>query len=206
MSTRFYYLIGIASWPVVRGLFRLRASGLENLPASGFVLAGNHMSAFDPWAVGFPLWPRWRLRWMAKVELFRFPIATILHKGGAFPVRRGEGDQHAIEMAVRILRQGDVLVMFPEGTRREKGRHKRFQARPHTGSARIALAAGVPLVPAAISGTDRLSQLPSLRVAYGKPIAADDLDGLSRKQAAQVVTERLMAAIYALEDDLVRAA
>ena len=63
MFTPLYVAIGALSWPVVRILFRLRATGVEHLPASGgFVLAVNHLSNFDPWPVGFPLWPKRRLR------------------------------------------------------------------------------------------------------------------------------------------------
>ena len=87
--------------------------------------------------------------------------------------------------------------MFPEGTRRKKGLRKKHEARAHTGAARIALDANVPLVPAGIVGTDRLGRLAQLRVAYGPPIPLDDLAG--RDDAAQVATERLMAAIGELE-------
>ena len=87
--------------------------------------------------------------------------------------------------------------MFPEGTRRKKGMRKKYEARAHTGAARIALEAGVPLVPAGIVGTDRLGRLARLRVAYGPPIQLDDLAG--REDAPQVATERLMAAIGELE-------
>jgi 1-acyl-sn-glycerol-3-phosphate acyltransferase len=89
------------------------------------------------------------------------------------------------------------VVMFPEGTRRKKGMRKKYEARAHTGAARIALEAGVPLVPAGIVGTDRLGRLARLRVAYGPPIQLDDLEG--REDAPQVATERLMTAIGELE-------
>ena len=88
--------------------------------------------------------------------------------------------------------------MFPEGTRKEKGLRKKFEHRPRTGAARIALAAGVPLVPAAITGTDRLLRLGPLRVAYGDPLDLSDLDGLEIKQAAKTATDRLMASISEL--------
>lgn len=202
MFLPWYYFIGVVSWPVMRLVWRLRADGLASLPPGGFVLASNHVSNFDPWPLGFPLWPRRRLRWMAKVELFRFPFDQMLLKGGAFPVSRGRSDQRAIQTAIRVVREGDVLVMFPEGTRREKGLRKKFEARPHTGAARIAIAARAPLVPAAIVGTDRLSKLPQLRVAYGRPIPMDDLHGLSHKRAAEVATERLMQEIRRLEEHL----
>ncbi len=203
MSRGFYLFIGAVSWPVVRGLFRLTATGLEHLPRSGgFVLAANHTSNFDPWAIGVPLWPKRRLRWMAKSELFRPVLRTLLRAGGAFPVRRGEGDLDAIQTAIQVCRAGDVLVMFPEGTRRLKGLRKKFEARPHTGAARIALAAGVPLVPAAIKGTDRLGRLPRLRVAYGPAVPLEDLGEEPRRGAAETATERLMEQIARLESSL----
>jgi len=92
--------------------------------------------------------------------------------------------------------------MFPEGTRRKKGLRKKHQARPHTGAARIALEAGVPLVPAAIKGTDRLSRLGPLRVAYGEPVPLDDLAALEPRVAALEATERLMLEIERLEATL----
>ena len=195
-----YLLAGIVSWPVVRVLFRLRADGLENLPRDGgFVLAANHISNLDPCAIGIKLWPGRRLRWMAKAELFNPVTSRILRAGGAFPVRRGEHDQAAVEKAIDVVRGGDVLVMFPEGTRREKGLRKKFQPRPHTGAARIALAAGAPLVPAAIRGTDRLTRLGPLRVVYGRPLDLGDLRDRDPKEAAELATERLMSAIRDLE-------
>jgi 1-acyl-sn-glycerol-3-phosphate acyltransferase len=92
--------------------------------------------------------------------------------------------------------------MFPEGTRRRKGLVKRYEARPRTGAARIALEAGVPLVPAAVSGTDRLLRLGPLRVAYGAPVELDDLHDMELRDAAQEATDRLMARIGELEASL----
>ena len=165
----------------------------------GFVLAANHSSNFDPWPLGLPLFPRRFLRFMGKSELFWFPLGAIITAGGAFPVRRGQRDEEAIATAVGLCRDGHVVVMFPEGTRRQKGLRKKYEARWHTGAARIALDAGVPLVPAGIAGTNRLSRLGPLRVAYGAPIELDDLSDLPRANAAQVATERVREAISALE-------
>jgi 1-acyl-sn-glycerol-3-phosphate acyltransferase len=92
--------------------------------------------------------------------------------------------------------------MFPEGTRRAKGLRKRHEAAAKPGAARIALGAGVPLVPAGIRGTDRLSRLARLEVAYGPPIPLDDLAGLEPRAAAEQATERLMAEIHRLEASL----
>jgi 1-acyl-sn-glycerol-3-phosphate acyltransferase len=198
-----YSLVAVLSWPFVRALFRLRASGVENLPSEGgFVLAANHSSNFDPWPLGIPLFPRRFLRFMAKAELFWFPLGWIARSGGAFPVRRGEGDEVAVETAVELCREGNVVVMFPEGTRRQKGLRKKHEARWRTGAARIALEAGVPLVPAGIAGTDRLGRLGPLRVAYGAPIELDDLSTLPPNQAAGPATERLRDAVLELERSL----
>ncbi len=193
-----YLLVALLSWPLLYGLFRLRARGREHIPAGGFVLAANHNSNFDPWPLGLPLFPRRYLRFMAKSELFWTPFKQFATAAGAFRVRRGQADLEAIETATRLCREGHIVVMFPEGTRRKKGLRKKREARAHTGAARIALEAGVPLVPAGIVGTDRLGRLAQLRVAYGEPIALDDLAG--REDAAQVATDRLMAAIAVLEE------
>ncbi|HKU56960.1 MAG TPA: lysophospholipid acyltransferase family protein [Gaiellaceae bacterium] len=196
-----YKLIATLSRPIFYGLFRLRARGRENLPAlGGYVLACNHISNLDPWPVGLPLYPRRWLRFMAKAELYWWPATYVLDGAGAFPVHRGLADVEAIETAVQLARDGHVVVMFPEGTRREKGLVKRHQARPRSGAARIALEAGVPLVPCAVAGTDRLSRLGPLRVAYGAPLEIDDLRASGDlRSASQQATERLMARIAELE-------
>ena len=199
-----YQVIAALSWPVLYGVFRLRAHGRANLPASGgYVLACNHISNLDPWPVGLPLWPRRWLRFMAKAELYWWPATYVLDGVGAFPVHRGLADVEAVETAVQLAQEGHVVVMFPEGTRREKGLVKKHQARPRSGAARIALEAGVPLVPCAVAGTDRLSKLGPVRVAYGTPVEIEDLranDDL--RVASQEATERLMARISELESAL----
>jgi 1-acyl-sn-glycerol-3-phosphate acyltransferase len=205
MRPRFmYHVLALLSWPFLYGLFRLRARGRENLPASGgYVLACSHVSNLDPWPLGLPLWPRRGLRFMAKSELYWWPAKYVLDGAGAFPVRRGLGDVEAIETAVRLAREGHAVVMFPEGTRRTKGLVKRHQARPRTGAARIAIEAGVPLVPAAVSGTDRLLRLGPVRVAYGEPLDIDDLRATDDpRRSSQEATERLIARIGELEASL----
>ena len=166
------------------------------------MLAANHTSNFDPWPLGIPLLPKRQLRFMAKSELFNPVFAPLLRAGGAFKVRRGEGDLEAVRTAVDLVKDGEIVVMFPEGTRREKGLRKRHVARAHTGAARIALGAGAPLVPAAIKGTDRLSRLGPLRVVYGEPLDLSDLAPLDMKSASETATARLMARIEELHATL----
>jgi 1-acyl-sn-glycerol-3-phosphate acyltransferase len=198
-----YFLIGMVSWPVLHTIFRFRAYGKEHLPAEGgYVLAAGHHSNLDPWAIGLPLWPRRFLRFMAKSELFWFPLGPFIRACGAFKVRRGKSDQEAIQTAVNLARSGNVIAMFPEGTRRKKGLLKTRQPQSHTGAARIALEAGVPLVPAGIRGTDELARVGAWRVRYGEPIRLDDLVELDAAEAARVATERVMASIRELEESL----
>jgi 1-acyl-sn-glycerol-3-phosphate acyltransferase len=191
----FYLFAGIVSQPV-KWLYRLRVEGMENIPESGgFVLAANHLSNFDPWPLALPLFPKRYLRFMAKSELFWWPLGPIIRSGGAFKVRRGQGDIEAVKTAVDLVREGHVVVMFPHGTRQRKGLVKKYRPGAHTGAARIALEAGAPLVPAVIKGTDRLTRLGPLRVRYGKPL---DLDGLDPRTA----TDKLMAELEHLGEGL----
>jgi 1-acyl-sn-glycerol-3-phosphate acyltransferase len=199
-----YQAVAVLSWPILRGPFRLRVEGQEHVPQTGgYVLACNHLSNFDPWPLGMPLWPQRWLRFMAKAELYWWPAKYVLDAAGAFPVHRGRADVEAVSTAVRLAQEGNVVVMFPEGTRRRKGLVKKHEARARSGAARIALDAGVPLVPAALAGTDRLLTLGPLKVAFGPPIELDDLLGTGdRRQASQEATERLMERIAELEASL----
>jgi 1-acyl-sn-glycerol-3-phosphate acyltransferase len=200
-ASPFFAMLARMSRPFMRFPFRLRAKGLENIPSrGGFVVASSHHSNLDPWPLALPLIPR-QVHFMAKAELYRNPlIRWVLDKGEAFPIRRGERDSDSFKTAVRYAREGGVVAMFPEGTRRTKGMRKTRVAEPHAGAARIALAAGVPLVPAAIKGTDNLRRLGPVRIAYGPPI---ELSGNgTRREVAREATERLMDAIADLERSL----
>lgn len=199
-----YVLMAAVSRPLLRTLWRYEARGLENLPPGGFVLAAGHHSNFDPWPLSIALSRERFVRFMAKAELFWWPLGPVIAAMGAFKVRRGEPDREALSTARRLAREGDVIGMFPEGTRRAKGLMKRRQAEVHDGAARIALGAGVPLVPAALAGTDRLGRFARLRVSYGRPVEVADLAGRPRREAARIATERLMAAIAELEAELAR--
>ncbi|HUG64261.1 MAG TPA: lysophospholipid acyltransferase family protein [Gaiellaceae bacterium] len=198
-----YLLVGALSWPVVKVVFRHRATGVQHVPAvGGFVLAANHWSNFDPWPLAIPFFPQRFFRFMAKSELFWFPLSLVIRAGGGFKVRRGEQDDDAIATAVGLARDGHAVVMFPEGTRRSKGIHKKHEARWRSGAARIAIEAEVPLVPAGIVGTERLARLGPLRVAYGTPIETSDLVELPVAEAARVATDRLVEAVTELERGL----
>jgi 1-acyl-sn-glycerol-3-phosphate acyltransferase len=204
VKSRTYHAVALLTGGPITRLFRFKSKGEEHLPRDGgFVLSASHHSNIDPWPLGLPLYPERQLRFMAKSEMYRYPpLRWILTGAGAFPVRRGIGDEDAIRKAIELASAGEVVAIFPEGTRRRKGVVKKHKARPHTGAARVAIQASVPLVPAAIGGTESLSRLGPLRVAYGPPIELDDLKDLDIRRASKVATERLMEAIHALEKTL----
>ena len=157
-----------------KGLYRLRAEGKENLPEEGgYVLAANHTSNLDPWPLGMPLWPKQFLRFMAKSELYWWPLGKLITAGGGFPVRGGERDIEAMKERLDARRQGHVVTMFPEGTRQRKGLVKRHQPKSHTGAganrARGGRAAACRLRSREPTGSSRLARC---RVRYGKPDSA----------------------------------
>jgi len=199
---RLYRLIAWVSRPVVTRVYRLRVQGLENVPNhGGLVVAANHLSNVDPWPLGIALWPR-PLHFMVKHEAWWPPLSWLLAGVGSFPVRRGEGDVKALHAAAALCRQGRVMAMFPEGTRRSKGLHRKHVPRPHSGAAWIALEAGVPLIPAALTGTDRLLRLGPLRLLFGAAIPLDDIDRRGTHAAADEATRRLWTEIRRLEAEL----
>jgi 1-acyl-sn-glycerol-3-phosphate acyltransferase len=119
VKSRVYHLIGLLTAAPFRRLFRFRSHGEEHLPREGgFVLSANHVSNLDPWPLGIPLYPKRQLRFMAKAEMYRYPpLRWALKNAGAFPVRRGMGDEEAIQKAVDLAKAGEVVAIFPEGTR-----------------------------------------------------------------------------------------
>ena len=167
----FYDTWHVLAHIIVPLLIRLRVVGVENMPAAGpVILVSNHLNWTDIPMIGLPL--KRRTHFMAKAELFqKAPIKWLVIGLGAFPVRRGEADRQAIKQAEEVLKAGQVLVIFPEGTRSRSQKMKEGLA----GVALIALRSGAPIVPVAISGSERfkLSHIWPFRtpitLAYGEP-------------------------------------
>lgn len=185
------------SQSLVRAFFmpwRFKTIGMENVPLTGpCIVAANHISYFDPPALGCAL-PR-PLNYMAKAELFELPILKrLIPKLGAFPVARGKGDIAAIKRSIAVLRAGQALAMFPEGTRNLSG-----TVEPQTGVALLATLSGAPVVPAYIAGTDRLSRLARITVTYGPPIHVERSGKASREELAKL-TDEIMARIRGLRE------
>ena len=182
---------------VALAAFRTRILCRENVPAGGAVLAGNHVSYMDPvllWCAS----PR-PVHFMAKKELWESGfLAWALPRLWAFPVNRGEPDRTAISTATDLLKDGELLGVFPEGTRADVGASGLQEA--HGGAAFLALRAGVPLVPTAFVGTERIwprgARLPRLAqatISFGRPIDVSEiLPHGGRKERVAALTRVLM--------------
>jgi 1-acyl-sn-glycerol-3-phosphate acyltransferase len=191
--------MGSFLWPTLRTAYRMKVSGFEHVPTEGgFVLASNHFSNFDPWVVAYPFFPRRHLRFMAKSELYTPLLTPLMNAAGAFPVRRGEADIDAFKTAVRLVKDGEIVVVFPQGHRQPTDEMHRQEAQIHSGAVRIALAAKAPIVPAAIKGTDRLLKLGPFASAYGPADTMEDLRLLPSRKAADIASQRVMQKIYEL--------
>ena len=168
-----------------------RAYGRERVPREGgLVVAANHFSWIDPPALGVAS-PR-TLYFMAKVEAHRVPgLGQLMRSFGAFAVRRGESDRDAVRTMRQIVRDGNALGMFVEGTRQTSGVPGVVQP----GAAMVAIAEGVPLVPAAIHGSHewRLGNFKPVSVAFGEPMSFDGLPrgGRGYKEASLEVERKL---------------
>lgn len=191
VSRPLYALVRAIVKPFLRIWFRMHISGAEHIPATGAaIVAPNHKSFWDSFFIGVST--RRHVRFMAKTELIEARHGRLLVRLGAFPVRRGESDEDALETARTVLRQGGLLALFPEGTRI---RDPDQLGHPRRGAARLALEAGVPLVPAAITGTEQLffGPIPKPRrvqVAFAEPISVSEI-AATREGASQLVDELL---------------
>lgn len=187
---------------LVRVVFRTRLSGAENIPASGAIIAGNHVSYLDPilmWCAS----PR-PVHFMAKRELWDSPvIAWMLPRLWGFPVTRGEPDRTAITTATELLKAGELVGVFPEGGRAEEGSDELRAAQG--GAAFIALRAGVPIVPVAFVGTEKAwpkgakrPRLVRTYISVGAPIDPGSIlpEG-GRKERVAAITGVVMERITA---------
>jgi 1-acyl-sn-glycerol-3-phosphate acyltransferase len=172
--SRLAYLVTmVVLGPVLRLLFSMRVSGTENVPKTGAaVIVPNHKSFWDGFFIAVCLTRR--VHFMGKAELFQGWRGRLLLALGGFPVKRGESDQEALDTARAVLARGDLLALFPEGTRI---RDPEALGTPKRGAARLAIEAGAPLIPTAITGTEkRRWPLPRrVQVAFGEPIPVDQL-------------------------------
>jgi 1-acyl-sn-glycerol-3-phosphate acyltransferase len=185
-----YWTVRAVMKPAIIAYFRLRRLGREHIPAGGVILAANHRSFLDPFAIGCCN-PR-PIYFVAKRELFKNPlIGWFLNCMGAFPVKRGESDEESVQTALALLERGQAVVIFPEGTRIRSG----SLAKPKRGVGRLALQSGAPVVPIAITGSEhardgwRIKPV-RVHVRCGAPLTYPRVDNPSPFLAGEV-TERI---------------
>jgi 1-acyl-sn-glycerol-3-phosphate acyltransferase len=185
-------LLRLVMLPASMVLYRVSCRDCARVPGAGAaIIAPNHFSAMDHFFCGIYL--RRRVRFMAKSQLFSGVLAPVIEHAGAFPVRRGKGDEQAIETALSILRRGGVIVLYPEGGRSRRAEIGRC-ARPGVG--RLALESGAPIVPVAIYGSQgvhgwRRLRFPRVKVAYGQPLRYEQISPCTREQQQEVADEVL---------------
>lgn len=179
-------------------VLRCETEGREHVPHAGpVVLAANHRSWIDPFVLMIAC-PR-PIRFMAKQELFRtLPARLFLRGEGAFPIRRGHPDRVALREALRLLERGEVVGMFPEGTRSRTKELRPGQA----GAVALAVQAGACLLPVGLSGTEQVQAVwdllrrPRVRVVFGRPYQpelATPSEGAELKRATQELMQRIAA-------------
>ena len=178
---------------VLSPLYRFEVIGAENFPKEGgILLCSNHIHALDPPVVGMTA-PR-TVHFMAKEELFKAPIlGPILPKVNAFPVKRGMSDREALRTALKILKSGEVVGLFPEGTRSTDGVLKKGLS----GAGFFALRGNADVMPCAIIGPYKAFR--KVRVVYGEPILMQPFR--ERKASVDEVTEAIMASIKKILDN-----
>lgn len=176
-------------------IYPARVEGLQNLPETGgCIVCANHFSGHDPLYLAANLRHR-MLHFMSKIELFKFkPLAAILRAVGAFPVDRGHNDLNAVRTALKLVADGHVLGVFPQGTRSKDNTPTPML----TGVAMIALRAGRPVIPVYIGGPYRLFRRTPVRV--GKPVELSDLGRRMDSETLNAATGRIEQAIWAMRD------
>lgn len=176
-KTRTERIVRLLTEPVWDYVFRLRTYGVEHIPQTGsFLFCPNHSSWLDPF-LQVRGQPR-LIRFMAKAQVFDWPVVgRVVRSGGAFPVRRGQGDAFAIELAKSFLADGQPVAIWPEGTRY---RDDDGLGPSRSGAARLALETGVPVVPVATYGAkprqarnvkESRFSLPKATTVYGPPLS-----------------------------------
>jgi 1-acyl-sn-glycerol-3-phosphate acyltransferase len=214
-NTWVFRLVAFFLAPILRLMFRVKTEGRENLPQGAYILVGNHLSYLDPLAFAYSVYLQMKRtpHYLAKEALFRIPVlGPLLPKVGQIPVyRSGRGNDEPMKAAKEFLKAGQVIVIFPEGTLTRDP--ELWPMRGKTGAVRLAIELGLPIVPAAHWGVEKVlgpytskfkpnpAQL--VRVKIGKPInfGQQPIDQLSSAELAEK-TEQVMRAIANLVGEL----
>ncbi len=191
----FYRIMRWIVYPFIRLFIRVEHFGAENIPKNkGYILCANHISIADMFVLAVPV--KSQIRYMAKMELFKFPPLRWLFKAlGSFSVNRGHGDTGAIDKACEIVGSGEVLGIFPEGTRSKTGE----PGKAKSGVALIAMHTKADLLPISIkysTGTFKLFCKATVRV--GKPIPFEEKENETQRGAIRRISTGVMDEIKKL--------
>lgn len=191
--TFFYILVGIFFNLVHPG----KTIGRENIPEGGALVCGNHTAMSDPLFLCFAFQLKHQLRPMAKAELLRVPvIGWVLKRVGVFGVERGKSDVGAIKQAMRYLKDGEKVLLFPEGTRVKEGE----ESNAKTGAAMLAVRCGVPLLPVYVPEKKRWFRRTT--IVIGEPYYPQVAGRKGTAEEYDAITEDLMARIRALGEGI----
>lgn len=191
----FYYVARGVVRVLLDFLFRTRVIDAGHVPREGpLVVCCNHRSLLDPPVIACYMKPK--LRFMAKAELFKIPVfSAIIRACGAFPVNRGGMSMETMKTAIRQLKDGNNLLVFPEGTRQKSG----VLGEGKKGAASLALRSGASILPVAIVGEYRLFR--PFKVVFGKPFdAAESVAELPPAERGDALTKKIMDSIQDLID------
>lgn len=181
---RFFY----STW------YRSEIIGLEHIPSHGpVIVCSNHISTLDPPSLG--IWMPRKIRYMAKAELFKIPVfGALIHQLGAFPVKRGGVSKDSIRLAIDMLKSGELIGVFPEGTRNAaaSGMGKR-------GAMHLAFKSGATVVPAAILASYK--PFSKVKVIYGEPVDIAEYIEQGTSEAQEAATDEVMTRIRKLAAD-----
>lgn len=184
---------------IFKMFYKVELVNLDKIPHEGpALLCSTHNNMLDMFFLGYKL-KRW-IYWMAKEELFRNPIGGFIFKKlGAFPVKRGKGDVGSIKTAYKHLQEGNIVGIFPHGTRVKSANRKTAGIKP--GAALLAVNAGVKVIPATVLGNYRLFS--RMKVIFGEPFMIDIESGkkLTSDELSEI-SRGIMQKIYSLMESV----
>jgi 1-acyl-sn-glycerol-3-phosphate acyltransferase len=190
---RWFWFLYAVIWPFFHLFRRLKVIGRENIPEGPVVICPNHTTIGDPFYVVYAFGPRYPMRAMAKIQIMKVPlVGWFLSRAGVFGVDRGHSDMKAVKTALKCLKDGNKLLLFPEGTRVREGE----DVEAKTGAAMFATRTGTPMLPIYIQPKKRIFR--RNLVVIGKPFMPEYAGRRPTSEELEVITEKLMADIRRL--------
>lgn len=201
---KFYDVFVWMFHPLAKIVFKTQYIGRENVPKTGsLIIASNHRNSYDPGLIAAARVRK--IHYMAKLELFNLNklASWMLRHLNAFPISRGTGDQRSLNYAIRLVEEGKVLGIFPEGTRSKDGEIHRFKA----GAFTLAKEAGVEILPVVMTGTAtmfrgwRMNWTNRIRIRVLPPVSVEEAASMEIKELVQTVQERMTTALAELRGE-----